>query len=160
MDIAIRVKFGNQLEEISPKPSDHKHLLAFRQSGERPVLLSGVPPQPVPEIEFEQSRFWTACSSPSQTITCFTDQRLRALPDMRRKELVVESRSMNTIRFQIAKFDAADAADLEQVLEAVPRVSGVEIDSSGHEAIIQHDGADLTELKRAAQRVGYTAVLT
>ena len=66
---------------------------------------------------------------------------------------------MKTIRLQIAKFDASDAAHLEKALSAVPRVSEVEINSVGHEAIIQHEGADPSELTRAAQRVGYTAIV-
>lgn len=61
---------------------------------------------------------------------------------------------------QIAKLEGAtDAAHLEKALEAVPRVQSVKIDPAAHEAIVEHDAADVQELTTAVKRLGYPATI-
>lgn len=65
---------------------------------------------------------------------------------------------METTRLKIAKLDAGtDTAHLQKALEAVPQVGAVEIDAGSHEAVVEHDGADTTELKNALKNQGYIA---
>lgn len=46
---------------------------------------------------------------------------------------------------------------LEKSLEAVPGVQAVRIDSTGEEAMVEHDGADPKLLIAAAAELGYRA---
>ncbi len=49
----------------------------------------------------------------------------------------------------------ASSSHLEKALEAVPRVSAVELNPAQEEAVVTHDGADPQELLTAAKSQGY-----
>ena len=67
--------------------------------------------------------------------------------------------AMNT-RLKIAKLaDATDAAHIEKALEAVPRVNSVRVEPDDHQAVVEHDGADETELTAAVKQLGYVATV-
>lgn len=59
------------------------------------------------------------------------------------------------------KIDAATSANefghLEKALEAVPRVTAVEVDPAAKTATVEHDGADMNELKSAVSGLGFAA---
>jgi cation transport ATPase len=66
--------------------------------------------------------------------------------------------TMETTRLKIAKLDAAtDTAHLQKALEAVPQVGAVEIDAGSHEAVVEHDGADTSQMTAALKNQGYIA---
>lgn len=66
---------------------------------------------------------------------------------------------MNT-RLKIAKLsDPADVAHIEKALEAVPKVQSVVLNLDEHEAIVEHDGADESELTSSVKQVGYLATV-
>jgi copper chaperone CopZ len=65
---------------------------------------------------------------------------------------------MSTIRLKIAKLaGATDTAHIEKALESVSRVKSVQLDPTANEAIVEHDGADETELTAAIKQQGYIA---
>lgn len=67
---------------------------------------------------------------------------------------------MNTTRLKIAKLSGAtDAAHIEKALGAVPRVKSVTIDAAENEAIVDHEGADESELTTAIKQLGYIAAV-
>lgn len=67
---------------------------------------------------------------------------------------------MSTTRLKIAKLSSAtDAEHIEKALEAVPRVASVQLDPSAHQAIVEHDGADVNELTSAVKEIGYVATV-
>lgn len=53
--------------------------------------------------------------------------------------------------------EALDVAHIEKALEAVPGVQSVAINREEELAVVDHDGADLQELRRAARSVGLRA---
>jgi cation transport ATPase len=66
---------------------------------------------------------------------------------------------MNT-RLKIAKLtDATDTAHIEKALEAVPRVNSARVQPAENQAIVDHDGADESELMSAVKQLGYIATV-
>ncbi|HWA87011.1 MAG TPA: heavy-metal-associated domain-containing protein [Opitutus sp.] len=61
------------------------------------------------------------------------------------------------------KIEAAASANefghIEKALEAVPRVSSVEVGPAAGTATVEHDGADVGEMKAAVRGVGFIARL-
>lgn len=62
----------------------------------------------------------------------------------------------DTIRLRISKLDdAAEAAQLEKALEAVPGVSDVAIDPETNEAVVRHQEVEPKKLTQALRQQGY-----
>jgi hemin uptake protein HemP len=62
---------------------------------------------------------------------------------------------MTTTRLKIGPLDATGAAHLEKAVEAVPRVSSVELKPGEDELVVEHDGASLAEIVAALREEGY-----
>lgn len=52
---------------------------------------------------------------------------------------------------------ATDTGHLEKALEAVPRVTAVEVESDHHQIRVEHEGADSAQLTWAVLKLGYPA---
>lgn len=67
---------------------------------------------------------------------------------------------MSVTRIKIAKLDpATDAAHIEKALEAVPKVRAVTMHPAEHQAIVEHDGADVEQLTSAVKQLGYVSLV-
>lgn len=63
-------------------------------------------------------------------------------------------------RIKIAKLaDATDIAHIEKALEAVPGVHAVRVEAAENRAIVEHDGANETQLTSAIKQTGYVATV-
>jgi copper chaperone CopZ len=63
-------------------------------------------------------------------------------------------------RMKIAKLtEPADATHIEKALEAVPNVRSVQVDVEENEALVQHEGAEESELTAAVKSLGYLATI-
>jgi copper chaperone CopZ len=66
---------------------------------------------------------------------------------------------MNTT-LKIAKLaGATDAEHIEKALEAVPNVKSVKVEPDENQVIVDHEGADESELTSAVKQVGYIAAV-
>jgi copper chaperone CopZ len=55
--------------------------------------------------------------------------------------------------------DVVAVGHLEKSLEAVPGVASVEIDRTGEQAIVEHDGASPQKLQSAAADLGFRTTI-
>ena len=103
----------------------------------------------------EKQHLWVMLGFTGRAASWLKSHRA-ALADHRRNRNHV---FMNT-RLKIAKLtDATDAAHIEKALEAVPHVSSVRVEPDENQALVEHDGADKSELTTAVKQLGYIATV-
>ncbi len=68
--------------------------------------------------------------------------------------------SKHQTRLKIAKLASAeDTAPIAKALESIPRVKSVTVDAEANEAVVEHEGADATEMTSAVKQQGYIAIV-
>ena len=64
---------------------------------------------------------------------------------------------MSTFRFQLNAIPAEVVDHLEKSIESVPHVQSVRVDAGAATVVIEHDGADVDEIRATLREEGFQA---